>query len=411
MQGEGQHFTTIAHAQAWCLTANFEAQQLRFAHASMSLGRAVRIAQMLGLHLVDGQNVDSAGFLPPYREWAEAEEMRRTWWVIYCSDRLTCASTGWPTMIREQDVWLKTPQRAQSSCSRMLTRSQIETRLPSSEEAFKAGVEEHTSPLTSILDLEGQNLSALAARVLAATHFHQAFQHSSKTPSDEDMRDIQSSSHWKRHCAIDNDLVMLFHCLPEAVKLPNSIRCQNAVFVNILIHTSVICLHRAAIYMMDQAGIFEETVHQSKIRLIAAAEEVLNILRMMPDANEMLKNPMLAFSMYMASLVFLDQSGSAQPDHQRQGNLDLILRFMVLAARTWGNPVTRSMAIQLAVDMRQRGLDSPAVGKVGRLHLSVRCFEANMRAGNRTTSGEVHSSNSCERRRQLHQPFISNSLW
>lgn len=116
---------------------------------------------------------------------------------------------------------------------------------------------------------------------------------------------------------------------------------------------------------MQKLGSSGDMVRQSRARLIAAAEEILNILKMMPDVNDMLKNPMLAFSIYMASLVFLDRPTSTQPDYQQQNNLDFTLRLMILAAKTWGNPVTRSMAIQLAVDMRQRGLESVTVEKVG----------------------------------------------
>ncbi|KAH8751304.1 binuclear zinc transcription factor [Diaporthe sp. PMI_573] len=340
---EMRHSVTVAHAQAWSLIANFEAQQLRFAHASMSLGKAIGIAQMLGLHLIDATTS-----LSRCQEWARVEEMRRTWWVIYCSDRLVCGSTGWPAIINDEDT---------------------ETHLPASEEAFQTGSEEHTSPLTSMVHLEGRNISAFASRVLATSHFYQAFQHSARTPSANDTWDLQTSLHWKTHREIDNDLAMLLHCLPEDVKLPESIRCQNATFVNIIIHTSVICLHRAAISTMRKFGILENMVCQSRSRLIAAAEEILNILRMMPDVNDMLKNPMLAFSMYLASLVFLDQMGLDEPDYQCQGNLDFTLRFMILAAKTWGNPVTRSMAIQLAVEMRQKGLDSLVVEKATELPL------------------------------------------
>ncbi|KAJ0114676.1 Asperfuranone cluster transcription factor afoA [Diaporthe amygdali] len=348
MKGEGQHFTTIAHAQAWSLIANFEAQQLFFPKASMSLGRAIRIAQMIGLDRVDGQSVNLFPLFSPPRDWAEAEEMRRTWWVVYCSDRLICGSTGWPALINEQD---------------------IDTHLPASETSFEAGLEERTSPLTSILHLEGQNLSSFAARVLAASLFNQAFQHSTQAASDKDGQDIQTSLHWKRHREIDNDLAVFLHYLPDDVKLPSSIRCQNATFVNIILHTSVIFLHRAAILTMQKLGISGDMVHQSRARLIAAAEEILNILKMMPDVNDMLKNPMLAFSIYMASLVFLDRPTSTQPDYQQQNNLDFTLRLMILAAKTWGNPVTRSMAIQLAVDMRQRGLESVTVEKASELPL------------------------------------------
>ncbi|KAF9872761.1 hypothetical protein CkaCkLH20_09624 [Colletotrichum karsti] len=102
---------------------------------------------------------------------------------------------------------------------------------------------------------------------------------------------------------------------------------------------------------------------QSSARLVTAAEEMVNIFRMMSDINQKLRNPMLTFSVYMASLVFLDQPKSAEPDYQRQDNLDFILRLMILAAKTSGNLITKSMAIQLAMDMRRLGLDSAAVDK------------------------------------------------
>ncbi|KAG6354954.1 hypothetical protein INS49_004035 [Diaporthe citri] len=207
----------------------------------------------------------------------------------------------------------------------MINEQDIDTHLPASEESFQAGLKEHTSPLRSMLNLEGQKFAAFAARVLAASHFHQACQHSAKTSSEQDTWHIQSSLYWKRHREIDNDLSILLHCLPEDIKLPNNIRCQNATFVNIIIHTSVICLPRAAISRTQKVGSWEGTVRQSRFRLIAAAEEILNILSMMPDVNDVLQNPML---------VFLDQPESAEPDYQRQGNLDLTLRFVILAVTT-----------------------------------------------------------------------------
>lgn len=256
-----------------------------------------------------------------------------------------------------------------------LTRLQIDTTLPASEAAFQAGSPEPTSPLTSMVHLEGQNISDFAARVLAASYFHQAFQHSVRRPSDDDAVDVQTSLHWKTHRQIDNDLAMLLHCLPDGVKLPKNIRCHHAIFINILIHNAVICLHRAAVATMQKVGASESMMRQSDTRLIAAAEEILNMLRMVPDVGDMLKNPMLAFSLYTASLIFLEQPESDGPNYQRQENLDFTLRLLILAAKTWGNPVTRSMAIQLAADMRGKGLNSAAVEKVSKNYPLARSFK------------------------------------
>lgn len=71
-----------------------------FSKASITLCSAIRAAQMLNLHQVDitrpdrGQHVD----------WIEVEERRRTWWTIFCYDRFTCATTGWPALIYDQNV-------------------------------------------------------------------------------------------------------------------------------------------------------------------------------------------------------------------------------------------------------------------------------------------------------------------
>ncbi|KAK7445574.1 binuclear zinc transcription factor [Colletotrichum acutatum] len=346
MRGDGQFFATVAHAQCWTLISNFEAQQLYFAQASMSLCRAIRIGQMLGLHRVDGEGVDAMSLLPPPQDWSEAEERRRTWWVIYCSDRLVSGSTGWPVMINQQD---------------------ITTHLPASETAFETGVEEQASPLTSILLQEGRDFSAFAGRVLAAASFFQAFQHSTRTLPDDDLTDPRTSRNWKRHREIDNDLVGLLAALPDDLTLPKNIQSRNATFVNAIIHTSIILLHRAALARIESFGLPEHMAKQSQARLICAAEEILNIIRMMPDITQTLKNPMMTFSIYTASLVFLENWDTSAQDYRRQDNLDFILRIIILAAKAWNNPVTKSTAVQLAVDMRQRGLESEAVDKATEL--------------------------------------------
>ncbi|KZL80424.1 binuclear zinc transcription factor, partial [Colletotrichum incanum] len=349
MRGDGNSSVTLAHAQSWCLMAYFESQYLFFAQSSMSLCRAIRVAQMLGIHRVDGYSTEAMPLLPPPEDWSEAEERRRTWWVIYCSDRLVSGTTGWPVIINDQD---------------------ISTRLPASDTAFDSGVEEDASPLTSTAHKEGQNFSSFAGRVLAASLFQRAYQHSTRTPPQGDPIDPRTSMHWKRHREIDSDLVLLLQALPDELRLPRRVHCGNAVFVNIIIHTAVICLHRAALSRMISYGLSEHMVRHSKARLACAAEEILAIFRMMPDINEKLKNPILTFAVYMTSLVFLNDLDSTEEDYLRQDNLDFILRTISLAAKTMNNPVTGSMAVQLAMDMRQRGLDSAAVEKATEIPLS-----------------------------------------
>ncbi|RBA18252.1 binuclear zinc transcription factor [Fusarium proliferatum] len=337
---EIKDITTLAHAQTWCLLCYFEAHYLLFPRSSISISRAIRIAQMLGLHRVDADNLESIYLILPPQSWLEAEERRRTWWALYCSDRLVGGTTGLPVLINEQEIY---------------------ARLPASEEAFQTGAEEITSLWTSNFRPEGQEFSPFARRALAASLFHQSFLTSNPAALDEDPGGLKTSMYWKRHREIDNNLVLLLQALPDDTKLPKQIRCRNATFVNIIIHMSTICLHRAAISKMKVLDLPQNMISRSRARTVCAAEEILGIFRMMSDVDENLKNSILTFSIYMVSQVLLEDLDAEEEHLSRQDNLDFILRLMILSAKTLHNPVTLSMAMQLAMEMSQRGLNSTAV--------------------------------------------------
>jgi hypothetical protein len=146
--------------------------------------------------------------------------------------------------------------------------------------------------------------------------------------------------------------------LPNNLRLPRSFRSQNAVFINVNIHTAVICLHREALSKMRQLSLPEHSMLQSQARLLPAAEEILNIFRMITELDAALKNPLMAFSAYMAALVFL-QDFMTDHNHQSEDNLDLLLRIMIAVSKT--NAVARSLANQLAMDMRQSGISSSSI--------------------------------------------------
>lgn len=77
-----------------------------FARAFLSLGRSIRFAQMLNLHQLDQGRYHESLFchLPPPRDWTELEERRRTWWVIYITDRLVFSTSGTPAVIDDRHV-------------------------------------------------------------------------------------------------------------------------------------------------------------------------------------------------------------------------------------------------------------------------------------------------------------------
>jgi hypothetical protein len=64
----------------------------------------VRLAQMLGLHRIDGEEAFVKNILPPAKDWIELEERRRTFWAVFYGDRWASSGTGWPMVINEADV-------------------------------------------------------------------------------------------------------------------------------------------------------------------------------------------------------------------------------------------------------------------------------------------------------------------
>lgn len=100
---------------------------------------------------------------------------------------------------------------------------------------------------------------------------------------------------------------------------------------------------------------------QSQGRLLLAAEEILHIFRMVNDLDATLKNLLMAFSIYVAALVFLEDF-VMDHGHQSEDNLNFLQNIMIAFGRT--NAITRSLVIQLAMDMRQSGFDASAMEKV-----------------------------------------------
>jgi hypothetical protein len=104
MKGLGENIISVAHCQAWNLIAMYEFKMMYFPRAWMSSGKGSRLAQMLGLHRLDGTGMDVKQCLPPPRDWTEKEERRRTFWVAFCQDRYASVGTGWPMVTDEKDV-------------------------------------------------------------------------------------------------------------------------------------------------------------------------------------------------------------------------------------------------------------------------------------------------------------------
>ncbi|KAI9794688.1 MAG: hypothetical protein M1833_007404 [Piccolia ochrophora] len=307
MRGHGEGTITIAHSQAWSLIANYEFKMMYFPKAWMSTGRAVRLAQMMGLHRLDGMGLDVKQCLPPPRDWTDREERRRTFWIAFCEDRYASIGTGWPMTIDEKDIL---------------------TNLPASEEAFDKNKQQRTVGLKDALSSSGaSSLSPFAGVVLMACLFGRNLIHLHRPEPDDCDDDHENGAFWKRHRTLENILYTTTVSLPAHLKLPAGVTDANIVFLNMNIHTSTICLHQAAIFKAD------------KNRLPASM------------------NPFISFCLYVAARVFVQYLKSRRDDDQVRGSLHFLLTAMQAIKRK--NPLTESFLVQLDVDLEGAGMDDP----------------------------------------------------
>ncbi|KAI0421232.1 fungal-specific transcription factor domain-containing protein [Xylaria grammica] len=336
IKGYGEHSITIAHCQTHVLLASYEFKMMYFPRAWMNTGAAVRLAQMIGLHRIDGNGLDVKQCLPPPRDWTEREERRRTFWMAFCKDRYASIGTGWPMTVDERDIM---------------------TNLPASEEAFNLSRPEQTLTLGDAMSPAGAaKLSAFGGIVLMATLFGRNLTHLHRPDVDDRDHDM-NGEFWKRHRLLDNILLNTSLCLPSQLKLPAGLNNPNIVFTNMNIHTSTICLHQAAIFKADKNVLPPTVSAESKVRCITAANEIASIMRMTSHMDLSAMNPFISFCLYVAARVFVQYLKSRPDDCQTADSLRFLLAAMNALKKK--NPLTESFLVQLDVDLEALGLRIP----------------------------------------------------
>ncbi|EXJ77443.1 hypothetical protein A1O3_09669 [Capronia epimyces CBS 606.96] len=336
MKGHGESMITLAHCQAWVLLSCYEFKLMYFPRAWMSVGRAARLAQMMGLHRQDRLGLDVKQTLPPPRDWTEREERRRTFWLTYCHDRYASMGTGWPMCMDEHDIL---------------------TNLPASDEAFNTCHPEPTLQLSDLLNGDGaSSLSSFGGMILMSTLYGRNLTHLHR-PSEQDNDHDLNGAFWKRHRSLDNILLNTSLSLPPHLRLPAGINDPNTVFVNMNIHTATICLHQAAIFKADKNQLPAQISAESKRRCIVAADQVTNIMKMISHMDLSAMSPFFAFCLYVAARVFVQYLKARKDDAAVKSSLHFLLTAMQVLKST--NPLTESFLVQLDVDLEGSGLDLP----------------------------------------------------
>ncbi|PSK37511.1 hypothetical protein B9Z65_2253 [Elsinoe australis] len=259
MRGHGETIVSVQHVQTWYILSMLEFKMTYFPRAWMSTGRAARLAVMMGLHRLDFAGLEVKQCLPPPKDWTDKEERRRTFWLCFTADRFASIGTGWPMTIDEAD---------------------IRTNLPADDEAFEQSREVASVSLQKALEADGSTkISSFAGVMIMACLFGRNLVHLHRTTPEDNEKNL-NGKFWSRHRVLDNLLLNIALTLPDHLRLPSGINDQNTIFLNLCIHTSVICLHQAAIFKADANKLPSTIASESKIRCITAAAEIASIMRM-----------------------------------------------------------------------------------------------------------------------------------
>ena len=154
------------------------------------------------------------------------------------------------------------------------------TNLPASEEAYQTSTPQTTQSLAACMTSQGaMSISSFGGVVFMAHFFGKNLHHLHRPGPDDREHDVQGDF-WKRHRNLDNVLLQRSLALPPHLRLPFAVRDGNAIFINMAIHTSTICLHQAAIFKAEKHGLPQSLIEQSQTRCTLAATEITNTLKL-----------------------------------------------------------------------------------------------------------------------------------
>ncbi|KAK0737102.1 hypothetical protein B0T21DRAFT_157427 [Apiosordaria backusii] len=348
LKGHGEHFISVAHAQAWALIAADEARRMLFTRAALSSARCVRIVGMMGLHRLDSTVGDDehpiAPMIPPPKGWVELEERRRLFWGAFCIDSYAGISTGWPTLIDT---------------------NQVTTHLPASEDAFAKGQEEKSTSLQS--PFNGFDYSTYGGNVVICHIFNQIMKHAHCPMPTDRPDDLESGPFWQRHRELDNLLSTAFMFLHDRLRLPRNISDPVAVQTNMNLHAAIICLHNTSYEKADKLKLPLPVKQDSRTRALMAAGEIVNILKLTHNMKTGYKSPLMALSLYCAASTYI----SVAKDHQQSSspsspsssasfmtsvntNLETLLKSMESISKL--HYITRAYLNQILLDISRSGI-------------------------------------------------------
>lgn len=223
------------------------------------------------------------------------------------------------------------------------------------EDAFDQEREEPAIGLQNALREKTMPHSSLATLVVASHLYYRAIELESRLAFEYDHpSSMEDGEFWTEQQQIDNNLVLVLLQLPQDLRLPRNSNSQFAVFINILLRTAVMCLHKTAVRKSHsfEGPDAEFMRRQSQCRMLAAAGHVLATLRLSQDLVNATRNPIQDYAAYIAALMFMEDF-AVSGNMESRTSVAFLLNMLRLSV---SNPVAKMLAGQLAAKAESLGI-------------------------------------------------------
>ncbi|KAL8973220.1 MAG: hypothetical protein Q9197_002446 [Variospora fuerteventurae] len=318
---DGANLMTIEALQACILITFYELRGKGFARAWMTLGRAIRLAQMMGLDRMDAPEPSVTGTLkfqqtlPPAQSQLDLEERRKAFWVLFIVDTYASVRTGTPVAIDQ---------------------SKITTVLPSDPKAPETNLPPMPQLQNASMLYEAGYISSFTGLVLMVSLCRRCLNHSKLSLESESNTTAPGYCFWEQHYDIDKDLKNCTDAVIGKMDAQALLEDDFALALDMNLHAIDIFLHEAAIFRAGKDGLPHGLMTESSSRCSQAAMRIVNGVSLSQTLAEpkkalfKLKNIFAMWPVCMAMQV-VDRQLSATNDNAELGHIVSMLRTLVAA--------------------------------------------------------------------------------
>ncbi|KAH8698996.1 fungal-specific transcription factor domain-containing protein [Talaromyces proteolyticus] len=357
----GVRFLSIHALQAMLLITYHEFKRQDFARGWMSLGRALRLTKLMGLHEMDMEastynSTAGPAFQLPLQKatsLAEIEERRRTFWVAYILDAWACNRTNSSISFGIDDIFTSLPSTAPSPEFHTVEKV---IRL---NEAICCDTDNPLPPVSTFAGLAIVcGLGAICNRHGRIVQKQQHRRNSSATSSPLEVEEGGKYPFWVQHFAIDKKLQVVSHFLFQQLQAQQQqqlqltqqqqqqqprrsnaiVPCDASILIVYLNFYAVsIYLHKIAAEQSISDAVPDSLKEETDRRCEGAAVQMASVLHQMHSKDTYNMNIMkqansfILWSLTLAAQILsqlLDSSNPGKNQRRLHGTLEILHETM-----------------------------------------------------------------------------------